>query len=157
MKKNKLFSTIIIFPLACALTLGVNVALADPTPTPSPEQQQADAVKSKINNILGPASIDPPQGNSMPTTIDPNAATSPLPTGDLKFEIIPQLIKILLALTGSFSFIVFVYAGIKLIIAQGNEEEVTKFKNILLWSAVGLVFITTAYALVSGIMQLVFK
>lgn len=146
---KRIISLFILLVFVGLQTASVALA-ADPTP----EQQ---AVEDKINNILGPGNIDPIQSNSMPTAIDPNAANAPLPTGDLKFEIIPQLIKILLMLTGSVSFIVFVYAGIKLIIAQGNDEEITKFKNILLWSAVGLVFITTAYALVSGILQLGFK
>lgn len=79
-----------------------------------------------------------------------------LPTGDFKKEIIPQAIKIILALAGTVSFGVFVYAGVMLVISQGNEEEITKFKNILIWSIVGLVFITTSYALVSGIMKLSF-
>ncbi|MBI2638800.1 hypothetical protein HYW83_04395 [Candidatus Peregrinibacteria bacterium] len=80
-----------------------------------------------------------------------------LPTGDFKKEIIPQAIKIVLALAGTVSFGVFVYAGVMLIISQGNEEEITKFKNILIWSIIGLIFITTSYAIVSGVMKLSFE
>lgn len=80
-----------------------------------------------------------------------------LPTGNLKLEVVPTMIKIFLALSGSISMIVFVYAGVMLIISQGNEEEITKFKNILIWSVVGLIFVTTSYALVRGILQLVFQ
>lgn len=80
-----------------------------------------------------------------------------LPKGHFKKQIIPNVIKIILAITGTVSFGVFVYAGVMLIIAQGNEEEITKFKNILIWSAVGLAFIMASYAIVTGVMQLVFK
>lgn len=80
-----------------------------------------------------------------------------LPTANLKTEITPKVIKIALALAGSISFGVFVYAGIMLVISQGNEEEITKFKNILIWSIVGLLVITTSYAIVRGVLQLVFK
>lgn len=80
-----------------------------------------------------------------------------LPKGHFKKQIIPSAIKMILAITGTVSFGVFVYAGVMLIIAQGNEEEITKFKNILIWSAVGLAFIMASYAIVTGIMQLVFK
>lgn len=76
-------------------------------------------------------------------------------TADLKTGIVPQAIKIVLALAGVVSFGIFVYAGIMLVIAQGNEEDVTKAKSTFIWSLVGLAFITTAYALVRGIMQLV--
>ncbi|MBI4994244.1 hypothetical protein HZC21_01195 [Candidatus Peregrinibacteria bacterium] len=80
-----------------------------------------------------------------------------LPTGNFRFEIIPKVIKLTLALVGTVSVIVFVYAGVMLVIAQGNEEDLKKFKEILVWSIVGLIFITVSYALVSGVMQLVFK
>lgn len=80
----------------------------------------------------------------------------PLPTDNLKTEIVPKLIKIALQLSGTLAFCVFIYAGIMLIIAQGNEEEITKFKKILIWSAVGTAFIAGAYALVNGLMQINF-
>ena len=67
-----------------------------------------------------------------------------------------QAINIFLAVSGSISVIVFVYAGVMLIISQGNEEEITKFKNLLIWALVGTVFTTLSYALVRGIMLLVF-
>ena len=82
--------------------------------------------------------------------------TKDLPTRHLTLEILPRLIKILLALGGSISFIVFVYAGIMLIVSQGKEEELTKFKNILLWSAIGLAIISLSYAIVTGILNLSF-
>lgn len=100
---------------------------------------------------------DPIRGGG--TSIVPTAdvgATMPLPSADLMQGIVPQAIRLLLMLTGTASFIIFVYAGVMLVIAQGNEQEVTKFKNIVIWSMVGLVFIITAYALVSGIMQISF-
>jgi len=77
-----------------------------------------------------------------------------VPTGDLKMAILPQAIKILLGIAGSIAFGVFVYAGIQMVISQGNEEELTKTKNIFIWSLIGLAFITAAYALVRGVMQL---
>ncbi len=80
-----------------------------------------------------------------------------LPTGNLKLEVVPTMIKMFLALSGSISMIVFVYAGVMLIISQGNEEEITKFKNILIWSIVGLIFTTTSYALVRGLLQISFQ
>lgn len=77
-----------------------------------------------------------------------------LPAGDLKTEILPQVMKIFLQLVGVVSFAIFVYAGVMLIVSQGNEEEITKFKKVFIWSAIGLAFITTAYALVSGLLKI---
>lgn len=84
-------------------------------------------------------------------------SVKPLPTGDLKTDIIPKAIELFLMLVGTITFGVFVYAGVNLVIAQGNEEDITKFKNILIWSLAGLAFITVSYGLVSGIMQIAFK
>lgn len=86
-----------------------------------------------------------------------STAQKALPTGDFRFEIIPKAIKLTLALVGTVSVIVFVYAGVMLVIAQGNEEDLKKFKEMLIWSIVGLLFITLSYAIVTGVMQLVFK
>lgn len=104
---------------------------------------EPSTLDKKVNEILPPGTAQRGGEN--------------LPTGDFKKEIVPQIIKIFLALAGTVSFGVFVYAGIMLIISQGNEEEITKFKNILIWSIVGLAFITVSYALVRGVMQIAFE
>ena len=80
-----------------------------------------------------------------------------LPIGNFRTSIIPKAIKLTLALVGTVSVIVFVYAGVMLVIAQGNEEEIKKFKEMITWSLIGLVFIIASYAIVTGVMTLVFK
>lgn len=102
------------------------------------------SIKEKVDQIL-------------PTDIIKKGGKTLLPVGDLKEDIVPRAIRIFLMLMGTVSLIVFVYAGIMLIIAQGNEEEIKKFKTIIVWSLIGLVFITTSYAIVRGVMQLVFR
>lgn len=79
-----------------------------------------------------------------------------LPTKDLKDEILPQAVNFFLGMVATISFCMFVYAGVNLVISQGNEEEMTKFKNMLLWSVIGLVFITMSFAIVKGVLQLQF-
>ncbi|GEM_PF-3985126 len=117
-------------------TVPVALAVGEPSP--------ADAkITEKLDRLL-------------PKGVVHEKSSEGLPAGDFKKEIVPQIIKIFLALAGTVSFGVFVYAGIMLIISQGNEEELTKFKNILIWSIVGLIFVTTSYALVRGVMQIAF-
>lgn len=113
-------------------------------PVPGMSEEQ---IKAKVDTLLPPRSDILVDGKK-----DIN-----LPAKDFKKGIIPGAIKMILALTGTVSFGVFVYAGVMLIIAQGNEEEITKFKNILIWSLVGLTFVIASYAIVSGVMQLIFK
>lgn len=109
----------------------------------------------------GPSELDRRLNTILPSipgvvNQDPSKGVGSLPRSDLKTQIIPQAIRIFLMFVGSVSFIIFVYAGIMLVIAQGNEEEITKFKNILIWSLIGLLFITLSYGIVSGIMRLSF-
>lgn len=102
--------------------------------------------QSKEENIL-PKDVITKPGETKPA----------IPSKNLKKDIVPRMIEIALLLMGTVSFCVFVYSGIMLIIAQGNEEELTKFKTAIVWSLVGLALISSAYALVRGIMALVFK
>ncbi len=79
-----------------------------------------------------------------------------LPTKDFKDEIIPQAVNFFLGMVATISFGMFLYAGINLVIAQGNEEEMTKFKNMMVWAIVGLVLITLSFAIVKGVLQIQF-
>lgn len=97
-----------------------------------------------------------PADNFLPSSGALGSKGTELPEGNLKKSIVPQAIKFTLILTGVVSVGVFSYAGVMLVVAQGNEEEITKFKNILIWSLVGLAFITMAYTLVSGLLQISF-
>lgn len=105
--------------------------------------------EAKVREILPPQTVTSPGDAGA-------GARQTLPTGDFRKEIIPKAITILLAVMGSVSFLVFTYAGIMLIIAQGNEEQITKFKNVLIWSLVGLLLITLSYGIIRGVMQLSF-
>lgn len=133
---KKLFAVLLLVTVFTATGALVSV----PASAVSAEQKAAGIV----NEILPEKVI---QGS------DNKAA---VPTGDLKMSILPSAIKILLGIAGSVAFGVFVFAGIKMVISQGNEEDLTKAKNIFIWSLIGLAFITAAYALVRGIMQLAF-
>lgn len=108
-----------------------------------------DAVSGKVNQLLPQASVRVNEEGQQ-------AGRQALPFADLKTQILPKAIKTFLMLVGSLSLAVFVYAGVMLVVAQGKEEDITKFKNILLWSLVGLAFITASYAIVRGIMGISF-
>lgn len=127
----------IIFILVFGLTL------IQPLTASATELLTEDEIKGKVSDIL-------PEG------VVHETRSEGLPTGDLKKEIVPQLIRLILMLAGTISFAVFVYAGVMLIYAQGNEEEITKFKNIIIWSLVGLAFVAASYAIVSGVLKIQF-
>lgn len=62
---------------------------------------------------------------------------------------IGMVIKGLLSLVGTIFLILTIYAGILWMTAQGNDEKVTKAKNILQSAIIGLVITMAAYAITS--------
>jgi hypothetical protein len=77
-----------------------------------------------------------------------------LPGGDFLGEIVPAIITNVMYMVGFLIFIAFVYGGTLLVINRGNEETVTKAKQILIYSSVALALVSLGYAIVSGIANL---
>jgi len=71
--------------------------------------------------------------------------------GDLETEVLPRLIRIVFSLSSLLIMIIFVYAGIRLVFSQGDEEEMGNAKNMLVYSVVGAVIIMISFALVTGV------
>jgi len=84
--------------------------------------------------------------------------TNPL-TGTTKSEGVPVLlgkvINSVLGIVGSLALVMFIYGGITWMLSAGNQEQVTKGKNILIWAAAGIVIIFTSYALVKFVLTTV--
>lgn len=79
-----------------------------------------------------------------------------LPNYDLLQDVIPGLVKLSLQLAGVIGFAVAIYAGILMVTARGNDEQVKKAKEILLYAVVAIVVISSAFAIVSGIVSFKF-
>jgi len=58
-----------------------------------------------------------------------------------------QIISILLSFVGVLFFILMIYAGILWMTAQGNEQQVSKAKNLLINATIGLIITLAAYAI----------
>lgn len=67
--------------------------------------------------------------------------------------LIGRVINSVLGIVGSLALIMFVYGGITWMTASGNEQSVTKGRNIIMWAALGLVVIFSSYALVRFVIQ----
>lgn len=135
----------IIFIIALIVFMGLQSLPVFAAAADAPKQHPVDV-------FLPPDEVARPRGY-----LQGAAEGTPLTGKNLKTEILPRAINLVLALVTTMSMGVFIYSGIMLIIAQGNEEEVTKFKTTLLWSLVGLAFITTSYGIVRGVLQVFFK
>ena len=67
--------------------------------------------------------------------------------------VIGELVRNALGLSGVAALAVFVYAGIRYLTSQGNEETITKSKNMMVWAALGLVVLFASYSIVSFIQK----
>ncbi len=77
--------------------------------------------------------------------------------GDLRSELIPELIQTILKFMGTIAFLLFIYAGSILVLRDGDDEKVTKAKNILIYSLVGAVVSLLAYLVIEAVIQFDFN
>ncbi len=78
--------------------------------------------------------------------------TNPLPSTDINF-LIGTVIKGMLGLSGGIALLVFVWAGMMMMLSGGNPDKVKKAKGSLVWATIGLVVIFTAYTLVATLIS----
>ncbi|HNV12969.1 MAG TPA: pilin [bacterium] len=87
---------------------------------------------------------------SQPTTVK---LSNPLGAGATAQSVIGNVIDKVLGVVGALALIMFIYGGITWMTAMGNEQQISKGKDILMWSALGLVVIFSSYALVKFVLQ----
>lgn len=99
------------------------------------------------------------------TDVKANGGSSdPVPASNLKLDnplgvtsvnqLIGRVINSVMGIVGSLALLMFVYGGLTWMTSSGSQEKVKKGKDILLWSAVGLIVIFGAYGLTKFIINL---
>ena len=68
-------------------------------------------------------------------------------------SLLGKIISAVLGLVGSLALVMFIYGGITWMTSVGNQEQVTKGKNIIIWAAIGLVIIFMSYAMVKFVIE----
>ncbi len=66
-------------------------------------------------------------------------------------EQIGTIIGALLAFIGVIFFILMIYGGFLWMTAQGNEEQITKAKNLIIAAVIGIIIVMSAYAITAYI------
>ncbi|MFA5184201.1 MAG: pilin [Patescibacteria group bacterium] len=61
--------------------------------------------------------------------------------------LIGRVINSIMGLVGSIALVMFVYGGLTWMTSSGNDEKVKKGREIIIWSAIGLVVVFMSYAL----------
>ena len=85
----------------------------------------------KTNSVVATVNLDNPLGDDVTVPI-----------------VIGRVIDAVLGVVGSLALVMFIYGGLVWMTAAGNEQSVTKGKNIVMWATLGLVVIFSSYALI---------
>jgi hypothetical protein len=67
--------------------------------------------------------------------------------------LIGRIIKAALGIVGSLALAMFIFGGFVWMTSVGNNEKVTKGKNIIIWAALGLIVVFASYAAVSFVLK----
>ena len=62
-----------------------------------------------------------------------------------------QIISVVLSFVGALFLILMIYAGILWMTAQGNDQQVTKAKSLMINAIIGMIIVFAAYALTTFI------
>ncbi len=68
-------------------------------------------------------------------------------------DLIANIIKFILGITGSIALLLFVYGGFLWMTSAGNSEQVTKGKNVFIWATIGLIVIFSSYAILKEVFK----
>jgi hypothetical protein len=78
--------------------------------------------------------------------------TNPLGTTSLP-KLIGRVISAFLGIVGSIALLMFIYGGFLWMTSHGNEQQITKGKNVLVWAIIGLAVIFLSYTLVGFVIK----
>jgi len=83
-----------------------------------------------------------------------SSKTLPNPLGtDNPNVLIGNIINFVLGFVGTIALVLFIYGGFTWMLSAGAPAKVTKGKDIIVWSIIGLFVVFTAYILVRFVIQ----
>mgnify|MGYP003990756505 FL=1 len=87
----------------------------------------------------------------LPSTVSAQTTlTNPLGTSDVRL-IIGRIIQGVISITGALVLLTIVYGGILWLTSMGNPAQVTKGKQVLIWSILGFAVIASAYVITDAV------
>ncbi len=111
------------------------------------------------------ADVNPPGGTNPPGGVNPSGGIQDgkIPLGDplgiisaggidqpdVQAAWIGSIVKRVIAPIGAIAFLMFVAGGFYWIFSAGNEERVKRGRDIMIWTAIGLIVIFAAYAILT--------
>lgn len=80
---------------------------------------------------------------------------NPLGNINTPAELIGRILNAGFGIVGSLALVMFVYGGITWMTSSGNPEKVKKGRDVLIWAAIGLFIVFSAYALVRVVLSVI--
>jgi hypothetical protein len=77
-----------------------------------------------------------------------------LADGDLEQGLLPRIIQIIIVFSSTGFFLFFTFAGVRLLLSRGNEEALTKTKDLIIQGVVGSILIVGSFGIIVGIIRL---
>ncbi|MEK7528569.1 MAG: pilin [Patescibacteria group bacterium] len=151
--KKTMTYAIISVGIAMLAFVIVKIIVSLPLESPRPPGGAASSLFVQTAYALGVDDVFPTQDKLFKDS-DEYAGGASLPDGDLKTDLIPQFIKIILALSGTLVFISFTVAGVMMVVANANDEMYEKAKKIILYSVIAAAVISGSYGLIYGVFTL---
>jgi hypothetical protein len=85
---------------------------------------------------------------------DSEAGSARFASGDLFEQWVPWIIQQVSILIGALSLIVFIYAGVTLIISGDNEEQLKTSSKMILFGIIGIALAGFSYTIVANVLSL---
>lgn len=93
------------------------------------------------------------EGENIATTTALIKFTNPLGTTNTANKVIANVIDKVLGVVGALALFMFIFGSITWMVSAGNDQQITKGKNILMWATLGMIVVFMSYALVKFIFQ----
>lgn len=133
--------------------------------TPSPSSDTASLIlgsTAKANSLvlqLQETLAKERAESPVPTDTNPvkgiygsSVVSLPLPLSNISVpQVIGRVMNAVLGIVGGLALLLFVWGGLRWMLARGNPEEVGKAKNTIIWAALGLIAIFSSYAILNFI------
>ncbi len=138
-----------LFFLAPLLLLGIFVLFSTAQASAPDHRLIAQTTQGDVNNAADKLNSlqDTTQGNY---GLDEASQNTPL-IDNTPQQIVGTVIGAALSLLGVIFFLLIIYGGLRWMLAQGNEQEVEKAKEVLIAAVIGLIIVLSAYAITTFI------
>lgn len=113
----------------------------------SPNTTSGVTVPQATTDPKSPPSSSPSAPVKLPNPLTGKENSKPIP------ELLGNIIQYAMGIIGSLALVMFIFGGVTWMLSAGNQERVTKGKNIIIWATMGLAIIFTAYALVRFVIE----